>query len=118
MPEALTTKNLFLKWKELNIIECDDFEESKFKWQRIAVAEYKNKLYYIVINSGIVDKVVPLEDMPYEYYNSKVYNENIDRQIDNIIDKLKNLSNGEREIPQYVTVVKQDEAEQTDEAEN
>ena len=97
MPEELNVKNLFLKWKQLNIIECDDFEESKFNWQRIAVAEYNNKLYYIVINSGIVSKVIPLENMPYKYYNGKIYNEDIDRQIDDIIDELKMIAENEAE---------------------
>lgn len=87
--EELNIKNLFLKWKECNIIECDDFEEDKFHWQRIAVLEYKGKLYYVVINSGIIGKVIPLENMPYKYYNGKVYNEDIDTQIDNIIEELK-----------------------------
>lgn len=97
MPEELNVKNLFLKWKQLNIIECDDFEESKFNWQRIAVAEYKEKLYYIVINSGIVSKVIPLENMPYKYYNGKIYNEDIDRQIDDIINELKTIAESEAE---------------------
>lgn len=97
MPEELNVKNLFLKWKHLNIIECDDFEESKFNWQRIAVAEYQGKLYYIVINSGIVSKVVPLEDMPFKYYNQKVYDTDIDRQIDDIIDELKTIAENEAE---------------------
>ena len=92
MPEELTVKNLFLKWKELKIIECDDFEESKFDWQRIAVVDYKGKLYYVVINSGIASKVIPLEDMPFKYYNGKIYEADTDTKIDNVIDTLKLIS--------------------------
>ena len=90
MAEELNIRNLLINWKKCNIIECDDFEESKFKWQRIAVVEFNDKLYYVVINSGIVSKVIPLEDMPYKYYNGKIYNEDIDTEVDRIIDELKN----------------------------
>lgn len=92
MPEQLTVKNLFLKWKELKIIECDDFEESKFNWQRIAVVDYNGKLYYVAINSGIASKVIPLDEMPFKYYNGKVYEADTDTKIDNVIDKIKKIA--------------------------
>ena len=87
--EELTVKNLLLNWKHCQVIECDDFEENKFHWQRIAVLEFNGKLYYVVINSGKVSKVIPLDEMPYKYYNGKIYEADTDTQIDNIIGQLR-----------------------------
>ena len=88
--DKLTTKNLFLKWKHCKVIECDDLEQDKFHWQRIAVLEYKGKLYYVVINSGKISKVIPLEEMPYKYYNETIYNTDTDTKVENILGTLKN----------------------------
>lgn len=81
MTEKLTKKNLLLNWKHSKIIECDDEKFDNGEWIRTAILEFNSKFYYVCIMNGIVKKVVPIEYMPYSYYNGKIDETNTDTKI-------------------------------------
>jgi len=88
----LTEKNLLIKWKRCEVIEMHDEIRGKFDWQRIAILKYKSKLYYTVINSDLTMKVVPMEEMPWEYRDGKFYDkDDTSVLLTEIEDKLKKV---------------------------
>lgn len=93
--ETLNKRNLYLKWKECEIIECDDVEIDKTHWHRIAILKYFDRVYYVSIYSGIIDKVEDITQTGINFYPTNK-SEDIDRQIEELqeyfaqeYDKLK-----------------------------
>ena len=87
--EILTEKNLIQNWKYCEVIECDDLEKSKYDWQRIAILKFNDKIYYTVINSNLIMKVVPIEELPYVYKDGKFYDKD-EAEIDHALETIKN----------------------------